>query len=450
MTSAAETKNYLKGFYKVLFTLALPIILQNLMQTFVNMLDTVMVGRLGSQEIAAVGLGNQVYFMLNMVSFGISSGCAIFISQYWGQLNIKGIRKTTGLMVLFCTVFSVLFMTAAVLKPEFLLGLYSKDPAVIEKGIPYLRLVAFSYPFTAISFAYQMSFRSTEHVYLPMVCTGISLVLNVILNGLFIFGLGMGVKGAALATLICRIIEFLTAVIWSYSHKYEACGSIKEMLSYDREFVSKVIVTALPVLLSETIWGLGITFQNGIFARAGTDAIAAFQITNTINQLTWIFFIGMGNASAIILGKKIGAGEIEPAKAYAFRFCWFMPLSGAVIGLLLIPLSFTLKYLFKVEPEIIDIACTMLFVLVAVYPMRAFNMYLIIGICRAGGDTLFSMFIDNFFMWTASIPLGFAAAFWWKLAPWQIMAVLEAEQLIKMILGGWRIKSGKWLHILTV
>lgn len=461
MTKTITRKQYLEGFYKILFSLAVPIILQNLMQTFVNMLDTIMVGRLGSVEIAAVGLGNQIYFMLSMVSFGVSSGCAIFVSQFWGQNNIKGIRHTTGIMLLACGLCSIVFCILAFCVPELLLGFYSKDPAVIERGIPYLKIVAFSYPLTAISFAYQMSFRATEHVYLPMVCTAVSLVLNVILNTLLIFGISvnagslifaipaMGVAGAALATLICRVVEFLIVVIYSYSRKFEACGSFKELLGFDSAFVWKVFKTAFPVLISETMWGFGITVQNAIFARSGTDAIAAYNITNTISQLTWVFFIGMGNASAIILGKKIGARDFEGAKAYVYRFTWFMPLAGAIIGLLLFPLSRVLPYFFNVDFSIIQIARSMIYVLMSVYALRAFNMLLIVGVCRAGGDTIFSLLIDSGFMWAASIPLGVCAAFLWNWPPYAIMLMLESEQVLKMVFGLWRIYTGKWLHVLT-
>lgn len=456
-----KSKRKLPGFYSLIFSLSIPIILQNLMQTFINMLDTIMVGRLGAVEIASVGLGNQIYFMMIMVIFGITSGGAIFISQFWGQNNIKGIRHTTGIMNLLALCVSVLFMVTALFWPEFLLSLYSKDSAVIEQGAHYLRIVALSYPLNAVSFSFQMSFRSTEHVYLPMACTGVSLVLNALLNFVLIFGIqahfgsfevavpALGTLGAALATLISRLVEFFIVIFYSYSHKFECCGSIKEMLSFDFLFVKKIFKVAIPVIISETLWGLGITFQNGIYARTGTDVIAAFNIMNTVSQLTWVFFIGMGNASAIILGKKIGSGQTDEAHAYAARFCWFMPLSGAVIALLLFPISFLLPHIFNVDNSIILIARSMMYVLICVYPLRAFNMLLIVGICRAGGDTLFGMIDDNGCMWLISIPLGFAAAFFWKFSPWLIMLCLESEQLVKASFGLWRIKTGKWLHNLT-
>lgn len=456
-----DSKNYTDGFFRTLFSLAVPIILQNLMQTFVNMLDTIMVGRLGAVEIAAVGLGNQIYFMLSMVIFGISSGCSIFVSQFWGQGNIKEIRRVTGLMIFGSLIASVFFTAGAFFAPRFLLSLYTQDAAVIEKGISYLRIVAFSYPLTAVNLAYQMSFRSTEHVVLPMVCTAVSLVLNAVLNALFIFGCdfsfagfafhvpAMHVRGAAVATLTCRAVEFLIVIIYSYAKKFEVCGKFSEFFGIDGALFRKVFKTGLPVLFSETVWGLGITFQNGIFAHCGTDAIAAFNITNTISQLTWVFFIGMGNAAAIILGKKIGANEIAGAKAYVRRFSWFMPLVGGFIGLFLFPLSKTLPFFFNVEPHIIQTAKTMIYVLIGVYPLRAFNMLLIVGICRSGGDTFFGMAIDNGFMWLVSIPLAVFAAFVLNLPPFAVMIFLETEQILKALAGIPRIKSGKWLHVLT-
>lgn len=454
-TNALTQKNSLKGFYKILFTIAVPIILQNLLQTFINMMDTVMVGRLGSVEIAAVGLGNQIFFILTMVIFGISSGASIFISQFWGQQDFKGIRKTFGIMILACLFVSAVFAVLAVFKPEFLIGIYTEDSAVIQKAAPYLRIVALSYPLMAVSSACQMAYRSTEHVILPMVTTAVSFVLNVTGNSIFIFGVemlgipAMGVRGAALATLISRIVEFLITVLYGWLKKFEATGTFREMTAFSRDFLLRILKIALPVIFNETLWGLGISAQNSIFAHTGTDSFAAFSIMNTISQLTWVVFIGMGNAAAIILGKKIGAGEEGEAVLYTRRYCWFFPLMGLFIGLFLIPLSFMIPLIFNVEPHIVRIAQTMLYVLVFMYPWRAFNMLLIVGICRSGGDTVFASLIDSFWMWFVALPLGFIASFKLGLAPYQIMLCLESEQILKAVCGVFRVKSGKWLHRIT-
>ena len=448
-------KQLLGGFYKTLFSIAIPIILQNLLQTFVNMIDTVMVGRLGSVAIASVGLGNQIFFMLNMVVFGVSSGASIFISQYWGAEDFKGIRKAFGIMLLFCFLVSLLFLFASVFVPERLLSFYSKDEAVVAGGVAYLKIVAFCYPLLAISFSCQMAFRSTEHVVLPMVTTAVSFVTNVTLNAIFIFGFSplgiprLGVRGAALATLISRAIEMIITLSVGISRKFEVMGKIRELFAFDKEFVIKLLKIATPVLLSETLWGLGITTQNSIFAHAGTDSFAAFSIMNTVSQLTWVFFIGMGSASGIILGKEIGAGEEDGARAYTHRYCWFFPLMGAFIGLFLFPISMTLPAIFNVEPHIIRITQSMLYVLMATYPFRAFNMLIIVGVCRSGGDTVFASIIDNGWMWLLAIPLGLLATFVWKLPPWMILLCLESEQVLKTLCGLIRVQSGKWLKNIT-
>ncbi len=451
----------LSSFYKNLALIALPIILQNLLQTFINMLDTIMVGQLGSVEIEAVRLGNQIFFMLNMVVFGISSGGSIFITQYWGRHDFDGIKKTTGVILFFALASSIIFTSLCLLLPEKIISLYSNDSEVINLGAKYLRMVSLCYPFFALSFCFQMAFRSTEHVYLPTACTAISMTINLICNYLFIFGFDLtssgiplvfpplGVIGAAIGTIIARIIESLIAVPYSYAKKFEPCGNLKELLGFDGGFLLRLVKIALPVLLSETLWGLGITFQNGIYARTGTQAIAAFNITNTVSQLTWIFFIGVGNASAILIGKRIGAGENEAAKAYAHRFAWFMPLMGLILGTFLIPLSYLLPKLFNVEGEVISIARMMLYLMAFLYPFRSFNMLMIVGVCRAGGDTVFSMIIDNGAMWLISIPLAMAGAFIFHFPIWGIFLCLESEQFLKMILGAFRMKSGKWLRNVT-
>ena len=448
-------KQLLNGFYKTLFSIAIPIILQNLLQTFVNMMDTIMVGRLGSVPIAAVGLGNQIFFMLNMVVFGVSSGCSIFIAQFWGAKNFSGIRKAFGFMLLACFFVSLAFLAGGALIPEKLLRFYSNDQAVLKEGVRYLRLVSFCYPMLAISFSCQMAFRSTEHVVLPMVTTAISFVMNVSLNAIFIFGcqpLGiprMGVLGAALATVISRAVEMIITLAVGITRKFEAMGKIRELLGFNLAFIKKLAFVGIPVLLSETLWGFGITTQNSIFAHAGTDSFAAFSIMNTVSQLTWVFFIGMGNASSVILGKKIGAGEEEGARAYTHRFCWFFPLMGAIIGLLLFPISRILPSIFNVESHIIAITQSMLFVLMVMYPFRAFNMLIIVGVCRSGGDTIFASIIDNGWMWLIAIPLGCLATFVWRQPAWVILFCLESEQVLKTICGVWRVKSGKWLHNIT-
>jgi len=438
-----------KGFYSSLVAIAIPISLQALLQNFVNMLDTIMIGRLGSVEIAAVGLGNQIFFILNMILFGITSGGGVFIAQFWGKKDLAGIRKSLGLMTLIAFVVSFIFTIVCLLIPNQLIRLYSPDPQVIKVGGSYLRLVCLSYVPTAISFSITLALRSTERVKLPLVCTSISLFTNLIANYLLIFVAGLGVKGAAIATVISRIIELVILATWSYSHKYEICGKLKELLGFNRYFIVKFLKIAFPVIINETFWGLGTSVYNAIFAHAGTNAFTAYSITGTISQLTWVFCMGFGNGIGVLIGKRIGEKKIDEAKTYAKRSMWFMPLIGAFVGVFLVPLSKLLPIFFNVDQEIIKTATAILMILIFVYPFNSFCMNWIVGVCRAGGDTVFSAVAEIIVLWCVAIPLGYVAAFVLHLPAPMIYLFFCSESIVKAIIGAIRVLSGKWLHEVT-
>lgn len=439
----------LKGFYTSLFTIAIPISLQALLQNFVNMLDTVMIGRLGSVEIAAVGLGNQIFFILNMILFGITSGGGVFIAQFWGKKDLSGIRRSLGLMTLIAAFVAVVFTVLGLFIPHQLIRIYSPDPEVVRVGGEYLRLACLSYIPTAISFSITLALRSTERVKLPLVCTSVSLLTNAGANYLLIFVAGLGVKGAAIATVFSRLVELVILLSWTYSHGYEICGKLRELLGFDWSFVFKYLKIAFPVIVNETFWGLGTSVYNGIYAHAGTDSFTAYSITGTISQLTWVFCMGFGNGIGVLIGKLIGEKKLDQARTYALRSMWFMPLVGAVVGVLLLPLSKLLPFLFNVEPEIIKMATQILMILILLYPFNSFCMDWVVGVCRAGGDTVFSAVGELIVLWGVAIPLGYVAAFVLHLPAPMIFLFLSSESIVKSIVGAIRVLSGKWLHEVT-
>lgn len=234
-----------------------------------------------------------------------------------------------------------------------------------------------------------------------------------------------------------------------YKKKYEAAANLREILSFDTGFAGRYMRVALPVIFNETFWGLGITLQNSIFSHAGTDAISAFNICSTISQLTWIFFIGTGSAAAIIIGKQIGAGQREAAIKSANTFSWFMPALAAVVSIALIPLSMLLPIFFDVEEEILRQARMMLMVLMVSYPFKSFNMCIIVGVCRSGGDTIFAAIMDVLTLWVVALPIGYITALVLGLEPWMAYAFILAEEPIKTIMGFIRLRSQKWLHDVT-
>jgi putative MATE family efflux protein len=388
-----------------------------------------------------------------MFLFGICSGGAIFTAQFWGKQDMAGIRKNTGFCLLLSITMGILFTAAAVLSPERILGIYSRDPEVIKTGTAYLRTLAPAFIPYSISFVFMLTLRSVERVRLAMVTTLIALSLNLSLNYLFIFGLGpipaMGVAGAALATVISRLTEMLIMVSVSYARKYPPAGSLRELLGFEASFVQRFLRIAFPVILNEIVWSLGISTQNVIFAQTHTDAIAAFNITSTVSQLTWVFFIGLGNGVGTLIGKKIGERNDLAARDYASRIIRFAPLVALGAIPLLMALSWFLPYIFKVNATVLAHTSIMFVILACSYPFRAFNMAMVIGISRAGGDTLFCMVYDLVFMWTVALPLAAIASFFLGAPVWVLYSCLCLEEPLKVILGFWRYKSGKWLHHVT-
>jgi putative MATE family efflux protein len=439
-----------KAFYRNLFAIAVPIMLQNLINSLVNMLDTVMIGRLGTVEIAAVGLGNQIFFLYNLILFGVCSGGAIFTAQFWGKGDLPGIRKNTGFCLALNLLVAAAFTLGALFIPGALIGVYSRDPLVIEAGAAYLRHLAPSFIPFAVSIVFVLTLRSVERVRLAIVSTLIALSLNAVLNYLLIFGVGpfpaLGVRGAALATVISRCVEMLILVTACYARGYAPAGRPRQLFAFDTAYARRFFAVALPVIFNETLWSLGVTTQNLIFARTNTDAIAAFNITNTVSQLTWVVFIGLGNGVAVLIGKKIGEGRDAEARTYAARITRFAPLLSLGAAFILLPLSRLLPVVFNVSPGVLSAAAGMFIILCCCYPFRAFNMSMVVGVCRAGGDTVFCIFYDIAVMWVVTLPLAAAAAFVFHAPVWLIYLCISAEEPVKMFIGLRRLKTGKWLH----
>lgn len=442
-----------KEFYRSMLFIAAPIILQNFVNSFINMLDTIMVGRLGEVSIAAVGLGNNFFFFFNMILFGITSGCGIFVAQYWGKRDILHIRQATGISLLVSVLVSLLFFAVIQISPQLVLRFYSDDPEVIAAGEGYLRIVSWSYPLFALGMVFGLSLRSVENPRVPMIASVVSLLVNALFNWLLIFGVGpfpqMGIRGAALATLISHLGNCVILLAISYRKKLPPAGKLKELFGFSKDFAARFLRIGAPVIINETIWSFGITLQNAIMARAGTDAYAAFNITGTISNLTWIFLMGIGNAAAVLIGKKIGEGNRETAFAYANRCAKLVPVVGILVGAMLWPLSLTLKFFFNVSPHIITQAQYMLRFLTFMYPFNGFNMLMVTGVCRSGGDTVYSAVADVLFMYVLSLPLAAVATFMFHAPAIVIYICIMSDNFGKALMLFLRLKSRKWLHDVT-
>ncbi len=439
-----------KDFFKAMLAIALPIALQNLISSSLNMVDTVMIGRLGETEIAAVGLANQYFFLMVLVLFGVNSGAAIFTSQYWGKNDIANIKRVMGIMLLIGGGVSILFAAAAFLAPSLILRIFTEDLRVIELGSDYLRIVSLSYFITAVGFTYSFTLRSIGQAKLPMVISAVSLLCNTVLNYILIFGgLGfpkMGVAGAALATLLSRAVELALILIIVYGQKMDVAAKLKEMLDIPAPLFKQYIKTGLPVILNEGFWSLGMTMYTIAYARISTEAIASVQIANTVQSVFMVVAFGLGNACAVLLGNAIGARENEKAIDYAVKFSVLGPLVGVLLGLMLVLSSGLILSFFNISPEVYYNAKYILYTMAFFISFRIFNTILIIGVLRSGGDTTFSLIIELSCVWLFGVPMAFIGAMLLKLPVYWVVALVSCEEVIKAFIGVPRVVSKKWLR----
>ena len=440
-------------YYRRLIKLGFPIALQQLIMSSLNMVSVVMIGQLGAASVAAVGLANQVFFLLNLLLFGITSGSAMFTAQLWGKKDVLNIRKVLGLSLTLGLIAGVAFLIIAEFFPDFAIGIYSKDPEVISLGSDYLRVMGFSFILFAISMSYSAVLRSTGDVKTPLFVTITSLSLNVLLSYGLIFGkFGfplLGVHGAAIALLAARAAECVVLIWLTYRKGSPAAAGLKELFCYDLSFARKVLKPALPVIANEVLWSTGISAYNVAFARIGTDAIAAMNISASIDTLAFTLTFGFGHACAIMVGNRIGEGDHPMAFRYALRTLALGMLTAVVIGSVILASSSSILTLYKVSPLVIDNARHVLLIIGLLLGLRASNMILFIGILRSGGDTRLAFILDGVIIWVVGVPLVFIGAFVFHLAVYWVYLLAMSEELTKWAFGMYRFFSRKWIHNLA-
>jgi putative MATE family efflux protein len=443
-------------YYRQLTRLVVPMALQNFVTASLNMVALIFIGQLGGDSVAAVGLANQVWFLLNLFIFGIVSGASIFVAQLWGKQDIPNIRKVIGLTIKLGLITVFVFWVIAVFFPSFALHIYTNDPKVIEIGSRYLSIYGWSYIFYAISTIYSAALRSTGNVQLPMAVSTGALGLNVLIAYPFIFGLkliglpALGVEGAAIAGLISRILECLVILIMVYRDpKNPVAATIKDLIHFEVRFLIAVMKPVLPVIINEILWSLGVTVYNVIYGHIGTNAVAAINIMATIEQLAFAIFWSIGTATSILVGHQIGNGNPEKAYIIAGRSIVIQVSSGMVMGLVLFLLAGNIVNLYHVDAQVIDYSRKILTILAIGFWMKAGNHVIIIGMLRAGGDTRFSLVLDGFVIWLVGVPVLAAGAFLLHLPIYWVYALTYCEEVVKFFVGLNRYLSKKWINDLT-
>ena len=440
------------SFLKTIFRTAFPIAMQFFLASAVNLIDVVMIGSLGDSAVAASGGANQIFFLLNLMLFGINSGASVFLSQFWGTRDLKNVRRTMGMMYLLGSVAVTLFTLGALLAPRFLVGFYVHEEPALSMGASYLRIVGISYPVTALSMILSMVCRCTGDVSIPTRASMLSIGINVVGNALLIFGLcgfpALGLDGAAIATAIARVAECLFLVIIIYQKKLPGAAKVKELFAFDKSFVSKYIKTAWPVLLNEILWSTGISLYSVAYGLLGTEALAAVQISNTAIQLLFVFTRGLSNACGIFVGRTVGAGDREQALDYGYRFAILLPVVGFCTGLILIAIHPLLLSLYQVSEETLAMAKALLILQALMGTVKADSMALVVGIFRAGGDTLFACLLDTGTVWLVGVPLAFLGV--WLGAPlWGVALLVACDDIAKVSIGFIHLFREKWVKNVT-
>ncbi len=443
-----------KVFLRRTFAIALPVAFQSMLNMIVNLADTLMIGRLGDTPLAAVGLGNKLFFVYITLVFGISSGSSILTAQYYGNNDMKNIRRVLGIALSLALFVGALFTGAAFFVPDFLMGLFIDSPEVIAEGAAYLRAVAFSYPFTAMSLVYISSLRAMGEVKLPLVTSLLSIVVNVVLNRVLIFGAfgipALGVEGAGLATLIARFAELACIYILLHIRKHPLFCSPGHLFGWSGELLRQFWRTAAPVVMNEFIWAFGVSIYSVAYGKLGKQAVAAVTIASVLQDLMFVGISGLAAATVVILGHEMGAGNLPRAKRYSRYFYLLSIMAGVIISLLAALFCQPFAEFYKVSPAVRQDVIRCLLVFALFFPFKAVAAITVIGLLRSGGDTLICFFLDFSGVWLIGIPLAFAGVLIWRLPVHLVYALVMTEEIYKVIASYIRYKQYKWLRNLNL
>ena len=436
-----------------MLALAVPVAFQQLITAGLNMIDVLMVGQLGETAVAALGLANQIFFLLILFLFGVTSGMSIFTAQYWGKGDVENIRRVLGICLAIAVFVATGFTLAATLIPQTLMSFYTEDQAVIKLGSDYLRIVGLSYVMMAITVSYISVLRSITLVKITVVVSVLGLGLKTLLAYLLIFGIGgfpeLGVRGAAIGTAVGWSFECILLMILVYVLKTPLAANPLSFFRFSRPFAMNVLKTSMPAALNEVLWSVGFTSYNAVYARIGTDAIAAVNINATIEELMFVLFIGLGNACAVMVGNKIGAGDKHIAFEYGRRFMILGVTTALIGGVMIFSMRETVISLYDISPSAADNLRGLMFVLAMSAWLKMLNFILFIGALRAGGDTRFGMFTELFSIWMIGVPSALIGGFVLHLPVYGVYALVLLEEAAKAIIVFRRYISRNWIHDLV-
>lgn len=442
-----------KHFYKLLLTIALPVTLQNIVVFVTQMLDTIMLGELGDVAMSASNLANQPFFIFNMLTFGLAGGASVLTAQYWGKGEIKPIKRIATMVMTFSMTVGLLLTVVMLIFPTQIMDIFSNEKDVIEAGASYLRIISYAYTFFGFSNIFFIIIRSVEIVKVAVVSNVVALIMNASLNYVLIFGKfgfpEMGIEGAALATLIARLAEFVIAIVYMLFLDKRLKLRFKDFLKFDKILAKDAFVISLPVVLNELMWGFGTSMQTALLGNLGKVAVTANSVIGVVQNLSTVAVFGVASAAAVMIGKSIGEGNMEEAYDRGFTFKWISIIAGVIVtGIILLMKEFAIDF-YNISPEAKALAHELIYIVSIVGFFVSIAGVGIVGILRGGGDTKFSLFSEIFALWAIAVPAAYFAAFVLHLPVVWVYAIMKIDEPVKDIMYLIRVRGNKWLRNVT-
>ena len=439
-----------RSLRKEIVRLALPIALQQFMTALVGACDAIMLGKLSQDAMSAVSLATQVTFVFNLFMFAFMAGENMFVAQYYGKGDYTGISQVFSLVTKICGCIAVVFLAGALFFPEQLMRILTNEETLIVLGSEYLRVIGISYVFSGIAQIFLAIMKNCGAVNMSTLINGVMVILNIALNAVFIFGLSgfpkMGIKGAALATVLATVVQFL----WSVGYVLCRIRAVKFSLrSCEKKLFGRFWQKAVPLLINNLAWGIGFSMYSVIMGHLGTDAVAANGIANISKNLVVCFCLGLGNAGSIIVGNRLGADRLQEAKEAGGTLTRTAIIAGVVSGLVLIALSPFITKMVDLTPTARGYLQKMLLICSYYIAGKSVNCMTIGGIFAAGGDSKFGMLCDSVTLWCITVPLGCICAFILKLPVMVVYFVLNLDEIIKLPVVYKHYKKYKWIKNLT-
>lgn len=439
-----------RSLRKEIVRLAFPIALQQFMTALVGACDAIMLGKLSQDAMSAVSLATQVTFVFNLFMFAFMAGENMFVAQYYGKGDYTGISQVFSLVTKICGCIAVVFLAGTLFFPEQLMRILTNEETLIVLGSEYLRVIGISYVFSGIAQIFLAIMKNCGAVNMSTLINGVMVILNIALNAVFIFGLSgfpkMGIKGAALATVLATVVQFL----WSVGYVLCRIRAVKFSLrSCEKKLFGRFWQKTVPLLINNLAWGIGFSMYSVIMGHLGTDAVAANGIANISKNLVVCFCLGLGNAGSIIVGNRLGADRLQEAKEVGETLTKTAIIAGIVSGLVLIALSPFITKMVDLTPTARRYLQKMLLISSYYIAGKSVNCMTIGGIFAAGGDSKFGMLCDSVTLWCIIVPLGCICAFILKLPVMVVYFVLNLDEIIKLPVVYKHYKKYKWIKNLT-